>query len=190
MGWEPSFYIPADFSMDASLEVSMGRSVGSDPVEMEPPQEAQGVGDSAAERNEPVAVEEIYENAGRGYGQQETLFQALHKQQLEKGQGNIYYPFSCYQDFELAVWLHESGLSQAHINKYLKLTYVRNYFIQYNILLIISSHALGLLLSQLRQDCAISLRYFPPRRLVGNRKWLYLNMESSQNPRHYSIATL
>jgi hypothetical protein len=190
MGWEPSFYIPADFSMDVSLEVSIGRSVGSAPVEMEPPQEAPGVDGSAAERNEPVAMEEIYKNAGWGYGQQETSFQALHKQQLEKGQGNIYYPFSCYQDFELAVWLHESGLSQTQINKYLKLSYVRNYFIQYNIVLIISSHALGLLLSQLRPDCAISLRSFPPRRLIGNPKWLYLNMESSQNLQHYSIATL
>lgn len=190
MGWEPSFYIPADFSMDVSLEVSMGRSAGSAPVEMEPPQEAPGVDGSAAERNEPVVVEEIYENAGWGYGQQETPFQALRKQQLEKGQGNIYYPFSCYQDFELAVWLHESGLSQTQINKYLKLSYVRNHFIQYNIVLIISSRALGLLLSQLRPACAISWRSFPPHRLLGNPKWLYLNMESSQNQQHYSIATL
>jgi len=189
MGWEPPFYIPADFSMDVSLEVSMNRSVGSAPVEMEPLQEAPGVDDTAAESNEPVAVEEIYKNAGQGYGQQETSFQALHKQQLEKGQGNIYYPFSCYQDFELAVWLHESGLSQTQIDKYLKLTYVRNYFIQSNIVLIISSHALALLLLQLQLHCAIGLRSFPPRQLLGNPKWLYLNMESSQNPQHYSIAT-
>ncbi len=130
MGWELPFYIPADFSMDVSLEVSMDRSVGSAPVEMESLQEASGVDGSAAKSNKPVAVEEIYKNTGQGYGQQETLFRALHKQQLERGQGNIYYPFSCYQDFELAVWLHESGLSQTQIDKYLKLAYVRDYFIQ------------------------------------------------------------
>ena len=130
MGWEPPFYIPADFSMDVSLEVSMDRLVGSASVETESLQEAPGVDGSAAKSNGPVAVEEIYKNAGQGYGQQETLFQALRKQQLERGQGNIYYPFSCYQDFELAVWLHESGLSQTQIDKYLKLAYVRDYVIQ------------------------------------------------------------
>jgi len=130
MGWELPFYIPADFSMDVSLEVSMDCSVGSAPVEMESLQEALGVDGSAAKSNKPVTVEEIYKNAGQGYGQQETLFRALHKQQLERGQGNIYYPFSCYQDFKLAVWLHESGLSQMQIDKYLKLAYVRDYFIQ------------------------------------------------------------
>jgi len=120
--WEPPFYIPADFSM----EVSMDCSAGSAPVEMQPLQEAPGIDNSDAKSNGPVAVEEIYENAGRRYGQQEPLFKALHKKQLEKGQGNIYYPFSCYEDFELAVWLHESGLSQTQIDKYLKLAYVRN----------------------------------------------------------------
>ena len=130
MGWEPSFYIPADFSMDVSLEVSMDRLVGSAPVDTESLQEAPGVDGSAAKSNEPIAVEEIYKNTGQGYGQQEMLFQVLHKQQLERGQGNIYYPFSCYQDFELAVWLHESGLSQMQIDKYLKLAYVRDYVIQ------------------------------------------------------------
>ena len=159
----------------------------STPVEMESLQEASGVDGSAAESNKPVAVEEIYKNTGQGYGQQETLFQVLHKQQLEKGQGNIYYPFSCYQDFELAVWLHESGLSQMQIDKYLKLAYVRDYFIQYNIVLIISSHALSLLLLQLQLHCAISLRSFQPCRLIGNPKQLYLNMETSQNQQHYSM---
>ena len=130
MGWEPPFYIPADFSMDFSLEVLMDRLVGSAPVETESLQEAPGVDGSAAKSNGPVTVEEIYKNAGQGYGQQETLFQALHKQQLERGQGNIYYLFSCYQDFKLAVWLHESGLSQTQIDKYLKLAYVRDYVIQ------------------------------------------------------------
>ncbi len=130
MGWEPSFYIPADFSMDVSLEVLMDHLVGSAPVETESLQEALEVDGSAAKSSEPVAVEEIYKNAGQGYGQQETSFRALHKQQLERGQGNIYYPFSCYQDFKLVVWLHESGLSQMQIDKYLKLAYVRDYFIQ------------------------------------------------------------
>ena len=130
MGWELPFYIPADFSMDVSLEVLMDCLVGSAPVEMESLQEAPGVDGSAAKSNRPVTVEEIYKNTGQGYGQQETLFQVLHKQQLERGQGNIYYPFSCYQDFKLAVWLHESGLSQTQIDKYLKLAYVRDYVIQ------------------------------------------------------------
>jgi hypothetical protein len=116
--------------MDVLLEVSMDRLVGSAPVETESLQEASGEDGSAAKSNEPVAVEEIYESAGQGYGQQETSFKALHKHQLERGQGNIYYLFSCYQDFELAVWLHESGLSQTQIDKYLKLAYVRDYFIQ------------------------------------------------------------
>jgi len=74
MGWEPPFYIPADFSMDVSLEVSMDCSVGSAPVEMESLQEASGVDGSAAKSNKPVTVEEIYKNTGQGYGQQETSF--------------------------------------------------------------------------------------------------------------------
>ena len=54
MGWELPFYIPVDFSMDVSLEVSMDCS--STPVEMESLQEASGVDGSAAESNKPVTV--------------------------------------------------------------------------------------------------------------------------------------
>ena len=158
---------------------------------MGPLQEALGVEDSAAENSGSVALEEtsleeIYKNTGQGYRQQETLFKVLHKKQLEKGQGNIYYPFSCYQDFELAVWLHESGLSQTQINKYLKLEYVRNHFIQDNIVLMISSHMPSLL----HLHCATSLRPFLPHWLIGNTKQLCLNMGSYQNQQHSFIATL
>jgi hypothetical protein len=43
----------------------------------------------------------------------------------ERGAGNEYYPFANETDFELGVWLHESGLSTAKINEFLSLEYVR-----------------------------------------------------------------
>jgi len=191
MDWEAPFYIPPDFSIDVSTD----HSEGSAPVEMGPLQEAPGVEDSTAKNNGPVALEEIfleeiYKNTGQGYGQQEMLFKVLHKKQLEKGQGNIYYLFSCYQDFELTVWLHKSGLSQTQIDKYLKLEYVRTHFIQVNIVLMISSHMLNLLLSQPQPHCATGLRPFLPHRLIRNTKQLCLNMGSYQNQQHSFIATL
>ena len=189
MGWESPFYISADFSMEDSMEDSLDYSAGSVSVEIEPPQGALRFDDLAADDNEPVAVEEIFKNAGKGYGQQETLFKALHKKQLEKGQGNVYYPFSCYQDFELGVWLQESGLSQTQIDKYLKLEYVRNHSIQVNMVLIISSHALGLLLLRRQPLCTIDSKIFLRHQPIGNPTQLCLNMERYQNLQPSSIAT-
>ncbi|KAG9054398.1 hypothetical protein FS842_005248 [Serendipita sp. 407] len=87
--------------------------------------------DSNLSRNlsEPVESDslhtETYSGAGRIFDKTQPHVCAEAKHQIKAGKGNIFYPFANEVDFELGLWLHESGLSISKIDSFLKLQYVQ-----------------------------------------------------------------
>ncbi len=59
-----------------------------------------------------------------------TVLEEIRKsdQFAEQRWGNIYYPFASKEDWEVAAWLIESGLSMGEIDKFLKLAFVSRIF--------------------------------------------------------------
>jgi hypothetical protein len=47
---------------------------------------------------------------------------------------NIYYPFSCKQDWEIVLWLLHSGLSMGKIDTFLSLEMVSNHLLYPNLI--------------------------------------------------------
>lgn len=66
-------------------------------------------------------------DAGHIYERIPPPFQNIAKDHVDLGQGNLYYPFSCREEWEVARWLHESGLTQRQIDKFFHLEYVSNF---------------------------------------------------------------
>jgi hypothetical protein len=75
------------------------------------------------ERSEKLHVE-TYPLAGSVHAKESPLFQRASEIHHDSGAGNDYYPFANETDFELGVWLQESGLSMAKIDEFLSLDYV------------------------------------------------------------------
>jgi hypothetical protein len=89
-----------------------------------PPQDVrQQVPTEPLERSGQLHVE-TYPSAGSVHTKQPPLFQRASEMHHDLGAGNDYYPFANQTDFELGVWLHESGLSMAKIDEFLSLDYV------------------------------------------------------------------
>jgi hypothetical protein len=84
-------------------------------------------GHGSAQGTEPLEPHiEVYPHAG--FIKEEMLPEAFRNSaqvQSTLGAGNAYYPFANEIDFELGTWLHDSGLSRAKIDEFLKLKYVR-----------------------------------------------------------------
>ncbi|KAG8824557.1 hypothetical protein FRC19_001546 [Serendipita sp. 401] len=57
---------------------------------------------------------------------QDPLYLHILREQTSVGRGNIFHPFLNEEEFELGTWLNNSGLSQAKIDKFLKLKYVQS----------------------------------------------------------------
>ena len=70
------------------------------------------------------AFVERFPDAGRVIGNQETTFSFLYKERTA-ADIPLHYPFSCRTDVDVATFLHESRLPQSSIDKFLKLSYVR-----------------------------------------------------------------
>ncbi|KAG9055314.1 hypothetical protein FS842_002523 [Serendipita sp. 407] len=68
---------------------------------------------------------ETYPRAGHVFRKTIPRFQTQANSQIHTGKGNIFYPFANEIDFELGIWLHESGLSVNKIDSFLKLQYVK-----------------------------------------------------------------
>lgn len=64
-----------------------------------------------------------YDGAGKIIAKEKTPFSVIYNLQKERNKGT-YYPFSCQKEVELAEFLHESGMSQATIDQFMKLEYV------------------------------------------------------------------
>jgi len=72
-----------------------------------------------------VECSETLEHAGEVIGQDLSAFERVRLTYNEKYFGNYYYPFASEEEWSLAIWLDESSLSLADIDKFLKLPYVR-----------------------------------------------------------------
>jgi hypothetical protein len=65
-----------------------------------------------------------FEGAGKIRGQIDPPFDTYMSNLRDNG-SNIYYPFSGAKEWELVIWLHETRLSLAKIDDFLRLDYVR-----------------------------------------------------------------
>jgi hypothetical protein len=90
---------------------------------IDPQQEARG---RPADANAAHVIEDLYPNAAAVVATAASTFSALYDEQMKTGDGNIYYPFTRRMEWELAQWLHKSGISRARIDEFMKLGYVRN----------------------------------------------------------------
>lgn len=75
----------------------------------------------------PTRVEE-YETAGKSYGPGSSFFETLESrdssEMRQARDANPYWPFEDEKEWELGLWLIETGLSQKAITNFLKLNYV------------------------------------------------------------------
>lgn len=62
-------------------------------------------------------------DAGKTYGTGKTAFERIRSRKEKAGE-DMWAPFECREEWELAEWLVTSGLSQTNIEKYLKLEIV------------------------------------------------------------------
>lgn len=104
--------------MDWTLEHSIDSVNQSTPV----PSILPGVG-TTAEPSLPSTYEDVFPGAGSVISTGEPPF-AMSAMEQDRKNKNRYYPFSGPDDWELAVWLHESKLSMSQIDKFLHLNYV------------------------------------------------------------------
>jgi hypothetical protein len=58
-------------------------------------------------------VKDLYPGAGQVHATREPPFKLLAREAMSAGSGNIYYPFQLFDEWCLAWWLHETGVSMA-----------------------------------------------------------------------------
>lgn len=136
MDWEPEFYVEPDDTNYASsepVESQASFNAGTPTMYMEYEQDLNQ--DDSYLPDAKLGAEELFEDAARVYDQEDSFYEFLLAEQKKIGKGNVYYPFSCYMEFELALFLNDSGLSLASIDRFLKLQYVILFLISYNLLI-------------------------------------------------------
>lgn len=69
-------------------------------------------------------VVDSYPEAGKVYGTQQTRYEKIRQQQDARDAG-LYWPFSCATEAEMAAFLHESSMSLAEVDVFLRTSYVR-----------------------------------------------------------------
>ena len=69
---------------------------------------------------------ERHPSPGSTFGRGDTILDDIDKsdQFAKQRQENVYYPFLSKEDWEVAAWLIQSGLSMSEIDKFLKLVFV------------------------------------------------------------------
>ena len=80
--------------------------------------------------SEESQVTEVFESAGHIVDRVTSRFDYLRSKQLKDGGGNIYYPFSCSLEWDVAKWLHESHMPLTKIDQFMRLNYVCCIFLQ------------------------------------------------------------
>lgn len=80
---------------------------------------------STGEAKHPVV--ELFPGAARVEGKGENLFEKIKEsaRREPEREGNAYYPFSCEMDWEVALWLSRLNVSQAKVDEFFRLKYVR-----------------------------------------------------------------
>jgi hypothetical protein len=66
-------------------------------------------------------VEEFYPRAGRVHANREPPFELLAAEATSAGSGNIYYPFQSFDEWCLARWFHETGVSMAQTDAFFRI---------------------------------------------------------------------
>lgn len=69
---------------------------------------------------------ETFPGAGKGYGKARNTLDDIdvHDMYPEERKECVFYPFKSEEDFEMAAWLLETGISMARINAFLKIPMV------------------------------------------------------------------
>lgn len=94
-------------------------------ISTEPPAEVPVPHSIPADIAEPSSlVEDIFKGAGRVVGTARSTF-AQYRDALRSERKSRYHPFRSEGEWKLAVWLHESEISRAKMNEFLKLPSVR-----------------------------------------------------------------
>jgi len=79
---------------------------------------------NTADDTSVLIVEDYYPSAASVMRSVPPAYSHLYDEMVEIGEGNLYYPFAGPKEWEVARWLHNSGLSKARIDEFLKLDYV------------------------------------------------------------------
>ena len=81
---------------------------------------------------------EVHPTAGEVFGKGRTILEDIDEDKFsEERKKNIYFPFTDSDDLEVAAWLSHSGASMAHIDKFLKLPFVRHLTFEFELRLLI-----------------------------------------------------
>jgi hypothetical protein len=127
-----------DKVLDPGVQTQIFDEQGADPGEHDAnPQEAQGQPEGGNDRQReggnvrqpadvnPISiVEDMYPGAAAVVASTHSAFHTLYDKQIQIGKGNVHYPFAGHTEWELARWLHKTGISRARIDEFLKLDYV------------------------------------------------------------------
>jgi hypothetical protein len=103
-----------------------GRAQDHEEEAMDPGDDPQEELGQPADVNAAAVIEDLCPGAAAVVATATPTFSTLYDEQMESGNGNIYYPFAGRMEWELAQWLYKSGLSRARIDEFLKLEYVSN----------------------------------------------------------------
>lgn len=110
---QPSFDGPISFSIRKQLDqnpVGTSRTITSD---------------MSNDYNIDKEVVDVFPRAGEITKTVKSPFLSLWEQLKQNGQVNLYHPFKNVKEWELAVWLEQSGLSISGVDSFLKLESVR-----------------------------------------------------------------
>jgi hypothetical protein len=69
-------------------------------------------------------TEDLYPGAAVIDSHIRPTFELLAKAAISAGSGNIYYPFASFDEWSLAHWFHETGVSTARMDAFLRLPFV------------------------------------------------------------------
>jgi hypothetical protein len=140
----PAFEPDATFEPEGDLVVSQeANGIEVDHQDLEPEadwdretilsvesEEPQGY-DSLCPQMDPSTLEEWedqHSKAGKVIGYSESYFAKVINNAKSSTAGNLYHPFSSLDDWSLARWFHETGVSMSQVDEFLRLPFVSENF--------------------------------------------------------------
>jgi hypothetical protein len=125
MDWEPDYN---EIDIPGPQSPPRARSpTPPPPAHLEAPDDRQEV--AIAQAKDPSQVpDEITEQfprpAGTVLAKDQSHFAIIFQEHMRMHDENIYYPFANSIDWDLAAWMHESGMSMAEMDRFLATQYV------------------------------------------------------------------
>lgn len=93
-------------------------------IHIDPPPPAHTPGNDAQKVVPSELLTEYYSGAAKITGHMQPQWEKVLELQRERGGGNVYHPFKSQAEWELATWMHDTGLAMSDINAYIDLNYV------------------------------------------------------------------